>query len=188
MADTYRKLTRPPSDASPIEVGIYRREMAAALSAVGIDFGEEYVVVKASEFNQQQSLDAAPAEADQSQLGPFVRDSETSRQAAIDNYPRKGGQRHTILTVFAAQIPMGNPEPDGSLVYLGYTRDELERITSLSGNAVRPRVKELLDGGYLEETEDTRPTRTGSEATVLQITSDGRRIFFPDDDHLRKDH
>lgn len=168
MADRYRTIARPPEDAGIPEVAHYHRHVARQLEEIGVDYGEEFVVVKASEFNSQPSLT-------ESQLGPFARDSETSRQAAIDNYPREGGQRRAILSTFAAQIPSAN---FGS--YKGYTRDELETITKLSGNAIRPRVKELIEGGYLEESDDVRLTRAGSEATVLQITELGRRVFLPE--------
>ena len=41
-------------------------------------------------------------------------------------------------------------------------------------------MKELIQGGYLEESDRTRPTRLGSDATVLQITEQGRRVFLPE--------
>jgi hypothetical protein len=166
MADTHRKLTRPPSDASPVEVGIYRREVAAALSAVGVDFGDEYVVVKASEFNQQQTLDAEPgpeeaaAEVEDRELGPFARESETSRLAALDTFPRQDTHRWRILHAAARAE--------------GATRDELEVLTGLGGNTVRPRVQELIEGGFIFETDQTRTTRHKSEATVVKITTKAR--------------
>jgi hypothetical protein len=171
VPDSHRTLRRPPADAGIPEVALYHRTVAAALEAIGVDYDEEFVVVPARNFHSQTEMDTS--------LGPFAKDSETSRQAAIDNYPRKGSQREKILTVFAAQIP--KTDGDGGLTTErhGYTRDDLERLTNLSGNAIRPRVKELLDGGYLEETEETRPTRAGSAATVLQITEDGKRVFLP---------
>lgn len=174
MTDHYRTITRPPADAGISEVAVYHRHVAQQLEDIGVDYGEEYVVVKASEFNKQPALT-------DSQLGPFAKDSETSRQAAIDNYPRQGGQRHKILLTFAAQIEKWDAEKEQTTGERhGYTRDDLERLTHLSGNAVRPRVKELLEGGYLEESDETRPTRAGSEASVLQITEDGRRVFLPE--------
>jgi hypothetical protein len=159
MPDRYRQLCRPDADATPGEITRYRREVTAALEAIGVGYGEEFVVVPAAEFNRQPSLE-------EDRLGPFARDSETSRQAALDAYPRQGSQRHRILLVFARQVPRETAA--------GYTRDELEAFTSLSGNTIRPRVQELIEGGFLTETEETRRTRSGSEATVLKITHKGR--------------
>lgn len=174
MADTHRTLRRPEEGAGPVEITGYHRLVARNLSELDVGYGEEFVVVKASEFNKQPSLDEA-------QLGPFASGSETSRKAALDNYPRAGGQRHKILSTFYIQIPKWDGEADAPTNERhGYTRDDLERVTHLSGNAIRPRVKELLAGGYLEETEETRVTRAGSAATVLQITEDGRRVFLPE--------
>lgn len=173
MPDRYRTITRPEPDASIPEVAVYHRHVARQLEEIGVDYGEEFVVVKASEFNKQPALT-------DSQLGPFAKDSETSRQAAIDNYPRAGSQKHKILTTFAAQIPKTDGAGNLLTTRHGYTRDDLERLTHLSGNTIRPRVKELIQGGYLEETEETRPTQLGSEATVLQITEDGKRVFLPE--------
>lgn len=60
----------------------------------------------------------------------------------------------------------------------GTTRDELERALGINGNSVRPRCVELLGhcNRYLErggvacvyETDETRPTPTGSPARVLR--------------------
>lgn len=90
-----------------------------------------------------------------SELGPFARDSKTSRQAALDTYPRQGSQRERILS---------------SLAEAPATRDELVIRLRLRGNTVRPRVRELIQGGWVVETEQTRKTATGSEASVLRIT------------------
>jgi hypothetical protein len=89
----------------------------------------------------------------------YVKGSSTSLAAAIDNLPRAGTQKARILTYLSTV--------DGA------TRDEIERDLNLSGNAVRPRVKELQEEGLVEETERTRRTRSGSQATVLVATNSG---------------
>ncbi len=48
----------------------------------------------------------------------------------------------------------------------GLTREELERVTGLSGNTVRPRVWELVRAGRIT-TCGTRPTTSGRRAAVL---------------------
>jgi hypothetical protein len=88
-------------------------------------------------------------------VGPYVAGSSTSREAAWDNYPRSGTQRERIL----------------SIVYRrgDATRDEL--AATMPDSSVDPRVLELIRGGWLYETVQTRPTRTGSQAVVLALTA-----------------
>lgn len=165
MADSHRTLRRPDADAGAAEVARYHREVAAALAAIEVDYGEEFVLVPAAAFNTQTAIntEALASEVAEKQLGPFARDSETSRQAALDAYPRQDGQRWKVL--------------HGMPLRGGATRDELEQRTGLSGNTVRPRVQELIDGDFLEETIRTRPTRAGSEAVVLELTHKGRKAI-----------
>lgn len=156
-------LRRPPADASFPEVDAYHREVAANLAALGVGNGDEFVLINAREFNRQEKIDPV----DEKKLGPFARDSETSRKAALDAYPRQGSQRERILRAFAAQIP------NEFGIRIGYTRDDLETILHLSGNTIRPRVQELIEGGFLVESDLTRRTRLGSQATVLALTKRG---------------
>lgn len=88
-------------------------------------------------------------------LGPFQRGSETSRQAAFDNYPRSGTQRRRVLDAIR------NAGDDGM------TRDEVAGTLGLSSNSVRPRVKELLGAALIRESGKRRLTQTGSMAAVL---------------------
>jgi hypothetical protein len=91
-------------------------------------------------------------------LGPFMRDSDTSLAAAIDNYSRAQTQRFRVLEALARAGRNG------------MTRDELEVVLELDGNSVRPRVWELIPVNAIEETPRKRETRTGSKAHVLVIT------------------
>lgn len=120
----------------------------------------------------------APAEAElsdtsQLELGPFVRDSETSRQAALANYPKQGSQRDLLLTALFERYRGGRH---------GATRDELAEETGLSPNTVRPRCVELRAGGWIGAAastdsddgmaaEETRRTASGQEAEVLVLTA-----------------
>jgi hypothetical protein len=105
---------------------------------------------------------------DAKRLGPFVRDSETSRQAALANYPRQGSQRHRILARLYQRLLDDRP---------GATRDELAEGLKLSPNSVRPRVVELRAGGWIiaaadsdVDTDETRRTALGQESEVLVLT------------------
>ena len=95
-----------------------------------------------------------PSDFDQLEFGPFVRDSETSRQAALDNYPRQGTQRRKVLAALERQPS-------------GMTREEIAVTLGLPDSSVRPRVVELIRGNWIQETPRTRRTSTGSKAAVL---------------------
>jgi hypothetical protein len=103
------------------------------------------------------------------EMGKFARRSETSRKAALDNYPRAGTQRAKILTMFMA-------DPSG-----GFTRDQVSATLAMPPNVATPRVLELVEGGWLEVAKDdkgetvTRKTRAGSEADVLVPTAKARQ-------------
>ena len=54
------------------------------------------------------------------------------------------------------------------------TDGEIETVTLLSANAVRPRRGELVEAGFVEESGGTRKTPAGRNATVWRITAAGR--------------
>lgn len=105
------------------------------------------------------------ADPDKSQLGPFQAHSDTSRLAALRAYPRQGSQRWQIIQ---------------ALAHKAMTRDELVSWLRLRGNAIRPRIVELREGGWVQPLTTptgavvTRPTATGCEAEVLTLTLRGR--------------
>lgn len=95
------------------------------------------------------------------QVGPYTRDSVTSKKAAYENMPRSGSQRWRVLRAIAMQ--------GGS----GATREEISRMTGLDGDSVRPRVWELMQGGWVMASAVTRKTNDGNEAEVLKVTLKG---------------
>lgn len=106
---------------------------------------------------QQEMPEAASAiddDPDRNELGGFRQDEgDTSRRAALDNYPRSGNQRHQILmAVFRA----------GSH---GMTFDEVRQQNDIY--SADRRMSELVDGGWLERTERERRTQHGSMANVM---------------------
>lgn len=154
-----KKLRRPLQDATQEERRHYFRDLRDMLDANGIGPGDEFMVLKPLDSN----LDAtAPPQANA--LGHFQRQSETSRRAALDNYPRNGTQRWRVLVAIAGAAVRGS----------GLTRDELIVALDMPPNVLTPRVRELLDGGWVREDPDrTRKTRSGSEAAVLFVTDKG---------------
>ena len=123
------------------------RDLGEVCDELGIAAGEKFLLATGDFLD--------PADAG---MGPFGRTSDTSRQAALENYPRAGSQRERVLT---SVLRAGQH---------GRTRDELEQATGLLMQAVTPRVWELVKGGWLIETDRTRTTRHGEAAAVLVAT------------------
>ena len=48
----------------------------------------------------------------------------------------------------------------------GLTRDELEQMLGISPNTLNPRLRELEEMGWIEDSRTTRLTRSGSPAIV----------------------
>jgi len=105
--------------------------------------------------------DAAPQATppNKNTLGPFARDSKTSRASALANYPRSGSQRERVLREI---------EKAGRR---GATREEISFGARMNDNSVRPRVRELIDGRFIVASDATRPTRSGGDAEILFLTT-----------------
>lgn len=96
-------------------------------------------------------------------LPTFAPGSETSRKAAIAKYDKHDS---TIQWEFILSFIR---ERGG----YGATREEIQKWFGLSGDSVRPRIKELLAEakGWTEprikRTTGSRPTEAGNQAEVL---------------------
>lgn len=156
----YRKMTRPHENSDLDQVGDYHRELAAALEELGVEHNEEFVIMPAGAASSSGIYDID--EHDSQNLGPFSAESETSRLAALANYPHSGSQRHRILVEIVRSGLTGR------------TREELSEKLGLSGNSVRPRVKELLEGDWLEVGIGVRKTPMGNDSEVLVATRKAR--------------
>lgn len=98
----------------------------------------------------------------QNTLGPFARGSSTSRQAALDHYPRSGSLRARVLeAVYRAG-------------HHGATSDELAERHGWRLYSVKPRLIELRRGGWLQLSGETRPSVTGSPVDVHVATARAR--------------
>lgn len=152
------KLTRFPRGARDDQKRHFAKTLIEALDRLGVEPGMEFMVAPA--HIQEDLLEPH----DEDALGPFVRESDTSRRAALDNYPRSGSQRHRVL----AEIARAGDH--------GRTRDELTELLQLSQSSLHPRVWELKGGDFIDEDEErTRITRAGSEASVLTLSEKGKK-------------
>lgn len=77
---------------------------------------------------------------------------DTSRQAAAAIAPRAGTLRALVLGFLKQYGPM--------------TAEQLEEISGLDGNTIRPRLVELRAAGRVEMTDDKRPTKSGGTARL----------------------
>lgn len=113
--------------------------------------------------NSTGLISRPPIPAPASPLPPFARRSETSRQAAIAKYDAgtAPSQREIIyrLIMFAGDK--------------GQTREEIAEKLELSGDTVRPRIKELLGEAkhwpdpFIKRNGETRKTKSGLSAEIL---------------------
>lgn len=115
-------------------------------------------------------LDSQPP-VDRNELGPWRQGQpDTARLAALDNYVRSGSQRARVLAVLVERGDRG--ATDFELWDACRDGAGAPKYPHVAGT----RRKELCDRGLVEETEDRRPTDTGSLATVWRITDLGRAM------------
>ena len=111
--------------------------------------------------------------------------ADTSRAAALAALPRSGTQRRAVLGVFVTGQPVGQVvgeygfEPESTRYE--FTDEELKAATGLPANTVRPRRVELVDGGWLMDSGERRPTRSGHDAIVWCLTDKAVAAFEPVD-------
>lgn len=105
-------------------------------------------------------------QANEDRTGKARRDAPaTSKAAAIKVAPRSGTQRRTLLDRLA------------QLGTYGATRDELAESLGMTPNTVRPRLVELMEGGFAYvDPNQQRPSASGEPAEVLRATEKGRGI------------
>jgi hypothetical protein len=87
----------------------------------------------------------------------------TQRKAAIGVYPSTGTKRNGVLT---AIVRAGDR---------GMTDEDLYEATGWDENTVRPRRNELMNDGWIEDSNRTRRTPSGRDAVVWVLTEEGQR-------------
>lgn len=94
-------------------------------------------------------------------LPPFVRGSETSRQAALSVAPKLTEMQAKVLGIFREHYRL--------------TDEELIDLSGLSPSTARPRRVELVDDyGLVEDSGHTKKGRSGRSMTIWRITDAGR--------------
>ena len=82
-----------------------------------------------------------------------VLDSETSNEAARSIEPHRGDLRERVFQAIAARAE-------------GATAQEMEALTGLAGNTIRPRLVELYEANRIRRSGEKRRTKSGRRAEV----------------------
>jgi hypothetical protein len=144
-----------PERIDPLSKDLKRRDVVAYIDAM-----EDYADGLEADLEAREREDANRLK--------FARESETSRRAGLDNYPRADSQRDVILKAI------------GHAGEKGMTRAETADLLSKPINSVTARFTELLQGGFIREattsggTVMTRKTRNDSAAAVMVLTQKGK--------------
>ena len=137
-----------------------RTELSEALDSLGIGPGGVFSIQPMDDSPVEDNIGAYRGSGEHDQEDP----DDTSRGAAHDVEPRSGSQRYKIV-----ELMVGLP------LERWITRDEIARRLAMWEGSVGPRVKELLDGGWLAEMPGTVETRHKSQARLLEATEKARK-------------
>lgn len=116
----------------------------------------DYKIIACGEVDERQPAALDPTE---NQLGGFREgDPDTSRQGAIDAYPRSGSQRWKALMSIAFHRD-------------GATYANVEDDTGIRG--IWKRISELKEAGFIFSESTRLVPETGSQADVYFLTDKG---------------
>jgi hypothetical protein len=113
-----------------------------------------------------ESIGLQPAEHEHQAPKVRTSDPDPSREAALQNAPRRSSQRGRILELLCI-IPSGR----------GYLAEELSEQTGIPLNALSTRMSELVKGGWANTHGLKRETKHGVVATTYQATMKARLHF-----------
>lgn len=91
------------------------------------------------------------ADLDENKVGKFSRRSLASRQAALRILPRTGTQRRRVYDYIRTMH--------------GTHREQIAKSLGMSENSVRPRVQELIEGGWVR----TAGYQTNARGQTVEI-------------------
>lgn len=135
-----------PTDGTP-ELGAPRGDLLAQVR----DLARRVAILEAAVLHGRGAVD-------EPRRGPYQPHSSTSKLAALSNAPRSGTQRARILTYLVEQAERGA------------TRQEVGQALLMSDDSVRPRIVELIEGGWAVKTDRQRRTSLGEMAEVIVAT------------------
>lgn len=106
--------------------------------------------------------EAALSDPTENTVGLMSREPrDTQRDAAYAVMPRTGTQRRMVLDAICGS---GR----------GMTDEELRDVLGTTYSKVGPRRRELVDGGWVADSGQRRPTSSGQDAIVWVLTPEGR--------------
>lgn len=137
------------------DVAALREQLQAALA--------ENVALKANADRREAEIAALRSgrieSVDEVHTYTQTRGRKTSKSAALAAAPKSGTTRRRVLTAIIAA-----PSTD----------EQIAMACGIAENSVRPRRKELLDGGFIVDSGQRRRTVAGNDAVVWAATDKGR--------------
>lgn len=129
-------------------------DLTRELDELEVESGEAFYLVPAKELERTIGENSVG--------GARSSDPSTSKDAAVDVFPRSGSQRRRIFEAIAAAGADG------------LTSEEVSEITGIPfARSSGPRISELKRGGWIE-THGTREGSMGAEQEVLVLTAKGQ--------------
>ena len=98
--------------------------------------------------------------------GVVLGEKDTSKAAALRNFPRSGSQRFRVLLVIAEHGPVTDDQ---------IHNDRFTQIPKIT--TVHARRGELSKGGWIEAVAETGLSNLGNDATMYKVTERGRRAI-----------
>jgi len=108
-------------------------------------------------------------------IPPHVKDSDTSRDAALLAIPKAQTQRSRVLQVLKHIWPKGR------------TDEEIQDLLQMNPSTERPRRIELVQKGLVFDSMVKRKTRSGRLAVVWISNHEGLQRMTPEDYRLARD-
>jgi hypothetical protein len=95
---------------------------------------------------------------------PHQHHSDTSRAAAMNMMPKFKGLMLNLMRFFKARGE------------LGMTDEEGQYMSGVNGNSYRPGRVKLAEMGMIKDSGARRRTRSGNQAVVWVVTSEGMNV------------
>lgn len=103
---------------------------------------------------------------DADDIGKFRADPKpTELKAAVAVYPRTGSQRRRVLDAIAEAGERG------------LTNEEIGKVPGIADTAHRTRRKELVEGGWVEDSGRVRASDSGNDSIIWVLTERGRAKY-----------
>lgn len=148
---------QPPSRVSPQSYREAVNQLLGVIDATADVLRKYGLPATAGELTRAAAgVRAAPTP----EFGPAHNGRATSRNAALMNKPTAGSQRDRVLLAIQGVCSRGFP---------GLTDEEIESITHMKHQTASARRRELVIGGFIKDSGQTKTNESGAQATLWVI-------------------